>query len=183
MSLGLFYFNCFNLTWAIHGSLNRSVGTQLKATILPPSIANSSGVKERGLWVLPSIRAWPELMTHFLWRYRASIPPWICDWEWLCLAQVLFHSPWPYFTTLTFLLPLLPLREVVIQIRLRLRGHLPLVLSALHSHESLLPHLSLGREASGFQIIAPLGIIVLLGVTGYSFSLSSLLSHTLLSST
>lgn len=168
MSLGLFYFNCFNLTWAIHGSLNRSVGTQLKAKILPPSIANSSAVKERGLWVLPpsvpDLSWWPIFVKI---QGKHSQPPWICDWRWLCLARVLFHSPWPYFTTLTFLLPLLPLREVVIQIRLRLRGHRPLVLSALHSHESLLPHLSLGREASGFQIIAPLGIIVLLGVIGY----------------
>lgn len=60
-------------------------------------------------------------------------------------VEELFHNSY---------VPLAPLllREVVIKIRLRLRGLLPLILSALRSHESLLPHLSLEERLLDFRL-------------------------------
>lgn len=91
--------------------------------------------------------------------------------EWLGLAQeVIFHSPCPYFTTLTFLLAPLLLRGAVIKD----------LFQAERSFSVLpQPRLSASPPWSGKRdirfpsdfITVPLGMMVLLGVEGYLFTM------------
>lgn len=61
----------FNLTWAIHGSLNRSVDAQLNAMILLTfSSKQLSGGRGSESFLHPCL-TWAD--DPFLWRYRTSI--------------------------------------------------------------------------------------------------------------
>lgn len=104
----------FNLTRAVYWSLNRSpVGTQLEATLLPAFSSKHLSREGKGPLSPSSSHAWLELMAHSWHISAAAMDLWL---GWFRLAQeAIFHRPCPYFTKLTFFLPPLLLRGVVIK--------------------------------------------------------------------